>query len=319
MPNWGQVFGEITNYATEHANESKAAVDHTRKRYLKELHGARRRNVIAYYSGFLSKPDAPQLEITDEDKNGFMMAVHGLNKKLGLDLIIHTPGGGIAATESIVNYLHKMFGDDIVAIVPQIAMSAGTMFACACREIIMAKHSNLGPIDPWLRGVPAHFVLKEFEEAFDDIAEDERKAKVWMPILSQYRPTFLRQCRLAIKWSEEFVRGQLEAVMFKDLKPVALRKRTVRKIVKLLSDAESNRSHNRHIHYEECVDIGLKVKLLEDMREIHDLQDLILTVHHCYMHSLMNTQSFKIIENHEGVAFVKQMQIRQLGTPVQIG
>ena len=37
-----------------------------------------------------------------------------------------------------------------------------------------------------------------------------------------------------------------------------------------------------------------------------DFQDLILTVHHCYMHSLMNTPSFKMIENHLGVAFVKQ-------------
>lgn len=319
MPNWGQVFGEITKYATEHANESKAAVDITRKRYLKQLHGARRRNVIAYYSGFLSKPDAPQLEITDEDKNGFMMAVHGLDKKLGLDLIIHTPGGGIAATESIVNYLRKMFGNNIVAIVPQIAMSAGTMLACSCREIIMATHSNLGPIDPWLRGIPAHFVIKEFEEAFKDIVADERKKAVWMPILSQYRPTFIRQCRLAMKWSEEFVRRQLETVMFKDLKPTTLRKRKVQKIVKLLSDAEGHRSHNRHIHYEECVDIGLNVKLLEDMKDrVHDLQDLILTVHHCYMHSLMNTQSFKIIENHEGVAFVKQMQIRQVPAMAQM-
>jgi hypothetical protein len=317
MPNWVQVFGEINAYASQHANESKAAVDRTRQHYLKELHGARRRNVIAYYSGFLSKPDAPQLEITDEDKNGFMMAVHRLDKRLGLDLIIHTPGGGIAATESIVNYLHKMFGNDIVAIVPQIAMSAGTMLACSCREIIMAKHSNLGPIDPWLRGVPAHFVLKEFEEAYKDIVDDDRKARVWMPILSQYRPTFLRQCRLAIKWSEEFVRGQLEGVMFKDLKPAVLRKRTVKRIVTLLSDAESNRSHNRHIHYEECVDIGLKVTLLEDIKAVSDLQDLILTVHHCYMHSLMNTPSFKIIENHDGVAYVKQ--VRQVATPVQVG
>jgi Serine dehydrogenase proteinase len=315
MPNWLQVFGEITQHAAVHNNESRAAVDRVRQKYLKELHSARRRNVIAYYSGFLSKPDAPSSDINDEDKNGFMMAVHGLDKRLGLDLILHTPGGSISATESIVDYLRKMFGDDIVAIVPQIAMSAGTMIACTCKEIIMAKHSNLGPIDPWLRGVPAHFVLKEFEEAYEEIKGNPERARVWMPILSQYKPTFIRQCRLAIEGSEEFVKKQLEAVMFKDLKPAAVRKRKARDIVRLLSDADSNRSHNRHIHYDECKNIGLKVTLLEDMPAVvNDLQDLVLTVHHCYMHSLMNTPSFKIIENHNGVAFVKQ--VRAVATPI---
>ena len=39
------------------------------------------------------------------------------------------------------------------------------------------------------------------------------------------------------------------------------------------------------------------------------LQDLVLTVHHCFMHALTNTAAFKIIENHAGSAFVKQAQI----------
>ena len=63
----------------------------------------------------------------------------------------------------------------------------------------MAKHSNLGPIDPWLRGVPAHFVLKEFEEAYEEMRDYPDRARVWTPILGQYKPTFIRQCRLAIE------------------------------------------------------------------------------------------------------------------------
>jgi hypothetical protein len=38
----------------------------------------------------------------------------------------------------------------------------------------------------------------------------------------------------------------------------------------------------------------------------NDLQDLLLTVHHCYMHALANTGAVKIIENHSGAAFIKQ-------------
>ncbi len=134
MPNWSQVLGEIQNLANGLAVGGKSAPDTIRRKYLEALQQKRQRNVIAYYSGFLSKPDAALLDINDEDKNGFMMAVHGLDKTRGLDLLIHTPGGSVAATESVVNYLRKMFKEDIVAIIPQIAMSAGTMLACSCKN-----------------------------------------------------------------------------------------------------------------------------------------------------------------------------------------
>ena len=46
------------------------------------------------------------------------------------------------------------------------------MIACACREILMGKHSSLGPIDPQLGGVPAHGVIEEFERAIKEIKDD---------------------------------------------------------------------------------------------------------------------------------------------------
>jgi ClpP class serine protease len=54
---------------------------------------------------------------------GFMTAVNKLDKSKGLDLILHTPGGEINATEQIVFYLRKIFKGDIRAIVPHLAMS----------------------------------------------------------------------------------------------------------------------------------------------------------------------------------------------------
>jgi ClpP class serine protease len=93
------------------------------------------------------------LDINDEDKNGFMLCIHKLDKSKGLDLFLHTPGGSGAATESLVHYLRQIFGNDIRAFVPQLAMSAGTIIACACKEIFMGKHSNLGPVDPQIKGL----------------------------------------------------------------------------------------------------------------------------------------------------------------------
>ena len=68
--------------------------------------------------------------------------------------------------------------------------------------------------------------------------------------------------------------------------------------------------------------MGLNVKLIEDVKDEHGhkddvLQDLILTVHHCYMHLLMNTPSFKVIENHLGIGFTKQQVLSPVKQPNQ--
>ena len=183
------------------------------------------------------------------------------------------------------------------------------MTACACKSILMARHANLGPIDPHLGGLPAYGVIQEFKRAFREIKKDSSKAFVWQPIISQYHPTFLTQCQNAISWSNDFVRHQLETVMFHG-QPYAKQKAT--RIVRKLSDVRGNKTHQRHIHFDECKAMELEVELIEDDQQ---LQDLVLTVHHCYMHSLMNTAAFKMIENHAGAAFVKQQRVVQMAVP----
>ncbi len=300
MSNWSQILKEIGDTAQTHNQEAAGAINTVRKRHLKKLHKKVNRNIISYYSGFLSKPKVPA-DITDEDMTGFMMAIHGLDRSKGLDLILHTPGGTVSAAQSLVHYLREMFGKDIRAIVPQIAMSAGTMIACTCKNILMGKHSNLGPIDPHLRGIPALGVLKEFEQAHDDITKDPKKALVWQFILQQYPPAFLGQCENSVKLAKEFVLSELQTVMF-DGESDALKKSEA--VVDELLNYDRHKQHDRHIHTEECADIGLKINQIE---EDDDYQDRLLTVHHCYIHALTNTAAYKIIENHDGVAWVKQL------------
>lgn len=310
MGNWGQTLQE--NQKEQEAG-NPAPFDAVRRKYLTALQSHTKRNVIAYYSGFLSKPRVAGVEIDDDDKNGFMQAIHQLDRKLGLDLILHTPGGNIAATESLVHYLKEMFKNDIRAVVPQIAMSAGTMLACSCKKIVMGKHSNLGPIDPQIFGIPALGVLREFQKAKEEIIADPRLAEVWRPILAQLSPSFLDQCEPAGKWSRDFVVKALMANMFASEQDKVAR---ATRVVEGLSDVEDNKAHNKHLHYEKCRSLGLEIDLLEDDPT---LQDLVLTVHHCYMHTLSNTAAFKIIENHLGVAMVRQMAQPTLPTGLTIG
>ena len=70
-----------------------------------------------------------------------MNAIHGLDHSKGLDLILHTPGGNVAATECIVNYLKSVFGGNIRAIIPQLSMSCGTMIALSCKETLIPQLS----------------------------------------------------------------------------------------------------------------------------------------------------------------------------------
>ena len=161
--------------------QSRQSFDTIRRKYLEELHSYTNRNVIAYYSAWQSKR-VVGTEINDEDRNGFMMALHAMDCNKGLDLILHTPGGSISATQSIVNYLQDKFSGDVRAIIPHTAMSAGTIIACSCKEILMAKHSSIGPIDPQINGVPAQGLLAEFDQAHQEIKDDPSRQFVWLPI-----------------------------------------------------------------------------------------------------------------------------------------
>jgi len=62
------------------------------------------------------------------------------------------------------------------------------------------------------------------------------------------------------------------------------------KIVQELTDFTGNKGHDRHIQYDECVALGLRIEPLEADQEF---QDLVLSIHHCYMHVMMNTPALQ--------------------------
>src|SRR4030043_743015 len=243
MPGWNQLLNDIISAGSIH--------DVIRRKYLRELHDLTGRNIIIYYSGWLQKRNLEAVEASDADKNGFMTVVHQLDRAKGLDLLLHTPGGETAATESLVDYLRAMFGSDIRAFVPQLAMSAGTMIACACKEIFMGKQSSLGPIDPQFRGIPAHGVVEEFKRAHKEIKQDPRKIPVWQPVLAKYSPAFIGECEKAIEWASEMVTEWLLAGMFEGRK-TKKKIEMVKGIVNDLSDHALSKSHVRHLAYDRC-------------------------------------------------------------------
>ena len=295
MGNWSAILQEIQG--------TKSQFDSVRLTYIQKLSKITGRNVIAYYSAWLTKNGMTNLDISDADMTGFMTAVNGLDCSKGLDLILHTPGGDPAASESIVNYLRQKFKNDIRVIIPQLAMSAGTMIACSGKEIIMGKQSSLGSIDPQFGGIPAYNIQMEFEEAKADLALHPENANYWAIKLQQYPAAFMKSAIDAIRLSSELVHDWLGSCMFDSVKDKSI----IEKIVCGLNEHDNSKVHNRHFNADKCKNMGLKVFMMEDNNE---LQDAILSLHHAYMLTFDSTLAIKIIENQCGTAVVAQHAAR---------
>ena len=289
MANWNQIQQDINNQGS--------TFDITRKAYLKKISAHTKRNTVVYYSAWLQKNSseiAQALSINDNDTNGFMTAFNGLNFDKGLDLILHTPGGEVAATESIINYIKSKFSDFRV-IVPQLAMSGGTMIACSATQIVMGNHSSLGPVDPQYHNIPAHGVIEEFNRAHEEIKADASKLAVWQFILQKYNPSFIGECIKAVDWSRQILELSLKDRMGKN-------STEVKKISDELCDHSVSLSHSRHLNKSKCKDIGLSIVDLENDPK---LQDLVLSYHHSMMITFSSTPAIKIIENDKGRSFVQ--------------
>lgn len=300
MPNWNNVLSELDGY-------NKGPHDLIRQKYLKKLHTHTKRNILVYYSGWLQKPGIRGIDfsIGDADKTGFMTCSHGVDRSKGLDLILHTPGGDVAATESIIDYLHSLYNGDIRAIIPQMAMSGGTLIALSCKEILMGRQSSLGPIDPQIGGMPAQGILEEFQLAATQIKDDQNKIALWQPIIGKYWPTLITSCQHAIDWSDSLLRNYLTNCMFADDEE-NLRNTKIAEIANTLGKQSTSKSHNRHISQDVAEQLGLNIIRLEDD---DTLQDLVLTLHHALTITFSQTPAIKIVENHKGVAFVSNVSI----------
>jgi hypothetical protein len=308
MATWGQILGEI-RLAVQ--NGDMQAYDTVRTRYIKALSDYTQRDTIIYASRWTSGDMPPNLvSINDEDIQAFMEAVYG-SKNDNLDLILHTGGGSAEATDAIVSYLRQKY-KNIRIIIPQAAMSAGTMMACAAEIIVMGKQSSIGPIDPQfilqtsvgVQSLPAQASLDQFEIAQKDCADNPKNLNSWLPMLSQYGPALLVRCKNQIDFGKELVDNWLKAYMFKD-EP----NRVPDKIAEYLSNHSNFKTHAKHINIEKAKEIGLKIEQLEDNQEF---QNKVLSAFHATMHTLSGTATAKIITSQNGNCFLKQFN---MGTP----
>lgn len=302
MPTWGKILSEIRVQIT---SGDKQAFDNIRNKYINELSQFTQRDTIVYASRWTSGDVPPNLvSINDEDIHGFMEAISGL-KSDKLDIILHTGGGSAEATDAIVSYLRLKF-NNIRIIIPQAAMSAGTMLACSANKVIMGKQSSIGPIDPQfilqtavgIQAIPAHAILEQFKKAQEDCSNNPKNINSWLPMLAQYGPALLVRCQDQIDFGKELVGSWLKEYMFNGEDSIL-----PESIAEYLSNHGNFKTHGKHISIEKAKEIGLKIEQLEDNQ---DFQDKVLSAFHATMHAFGSTNTAKIIANQNGNCFLKQ-------------
>ncbi|ACP21562.1 periplasmic serine protease (plasmid) [Sinorhizobium fredii NGR234] len=111
--------------------------------------------------GFLGFPLMRYIDINDSEE--VLRAVQMTDDDVPLDLVLHTPGGLVLAALQIARAVRNHKGK-VTVFVPHYAMSGGTLIALAADEIVMCRHSVLGPIDPQLGQMPAASIIKVAEQ-----------------------------------------------------------------------------------------------------------------------------------------------------------
>ncbi len=87
-----------------------------------------------------------------EDSEQILRAIRLTPDETPIDIILHTPGGLVLASEQIACALKRHPGK-VTIFIPHYAMSGGTLVALAAKEIVMDPDAVLGPVDPQM-GTP---------------------------------------------------------------------------------------------------------------------------------------------------------------------
>ncbi|MFW6102857.1 MAG: SDH family Clp fold serine proteinase [Chloroflexota bacterium] len=88
-----------------------------------------------------------------EDSEQILRAIRLTPDETPIDIILHTPGGLVLASEQIACALKRHPGK-VTIFIPHYAMSGGTLVALAANEIVMDPDAVLGPVDPQM-GTPS--------------------------------------------------------------------------------------------------------------------------------------------------------------------
>jgi ATP-dependent protease ClpP protease subunit len=295
MPSLQDLYNEV------HSRKEESPEDSVLKKYLKKLNKRTGRDTIFYASAFNEKEAAGRvLQINREDCGCFMTASAGLDSR-ELDLVLHSPGGTVEATEQLVTYLRRRY-DHVRVIVPLCLLSTATLLCCAVDRILLAGHAVLSPIDPLVNwshqgsaySAPAQNIVNEYSIAQRNIRKNRDNAGLWNERLKVYPPGLLAACVAQVELSRTLARTWLQEYMFRGEEEAAPRAES---ISAWLADSRGFAGALRPIGFSLASSKGLKVGLLDEDEAL--LEDA-MAVYYAGVTKFQGSDCVKIVENHNG-------------------
>lgn len=224
------------------------------------------------------------------------------NRRDGLAIILDTPGGVVEVAERLVQ-CSRHFYKEVVFIIPNQAMSAGTVFAMSGDKIMMNHYSVLGPIDPQIQKegklIPALSYLSEYEGLVDKSRQGLLTTAEYA-LLQKFDLGELHTFKQARDLSVELLENWLSTYKFKDWHQTDSRKLTVdaqmrkdraKKIAEELMDHEKWHSHSR------CISMKTLVNELNIKIEDYGAKDSLSNCIHGYFDVFVDFLSQKNISN----------------------
>ncbi len=205
-----------------------------------------------------------------------------------LAIILDTDGGIIEVVERIVEVIRYHY-NEVIMIIPDAAMSAGTVFAMSGDSIMMDYFSCLGPIDPQLRRdgrlVPALSYLVQYER-LKEASRNNELTTVEVALAQQLDLAELHRFEEARELSVSLLKKWLAKYKFKNWTKTQgrgldvtenMRAERAEEIARLLMDHQRWHSHGRSI----CMNV-LRNDLNLQIDDLKDNPDLDNAVKHYY-------------------------------------
>ena len=256
MPNRGFIFDlmdEMSNAPTIH------------QRLIKRFENRFKTNLVCYVSLF-GHPAGAIVNTDAEIIENILRSINLTDKEQNLDLLLHTPGGSPEAAADIIRVC-RSYSKRFRVIIPNAAMSAGTLIAMGSDEIVMSDTSNLGPIDPQMIFVQSKDIAimrpaKSFIDAYIDLINNARAlivakqpATPFLHLLDRQDPSWIIECVRARNATVNLAKEQLKANMLKDKN-----QEEIDKVVQKFFEVGDNNTHGRSISPNEAIAFGLKIK-----------------------------------------------------------
>jgi hypothetical protein len=198
-------------------------------------------------------------------------------RRKGLVVIVETTGGYIEPVQRIVTVLRKHYPDRVDFVVPNYAMSAGTVLVMSGDSIYMDYYSVLGPIDPQVesKSNPGQFLpglgyLKQYERLIEKSADGELTTAELTFLVQRFDPAELYHLEQSKNLSISLLKEWLTRYKFKNWTKTESRQKLVtqemrearaKKIADTLNDTERWHSHGRGISIETVrTELELKIE-----------------------------------------------------------